>query len=103
MPTEYEFFNYMGIDYPDIASIDNARRALEVADRTLRGSVGEDVWELLPKDARARELVYIYADDIYTNRGASAKVSNAVRLSVQTMELQLRMELRRRRREVTGV
>lgn len=103
MPTIDDFFKYAGIDYADEVITSNASRALEAANRTLRGAVGKDVWALLPNDERARELVLIYADDLYTNRGASAKVSNAVRLSVQTMELQLRMELRRLRREVASV
>lgn len=104
MPTIDDFFKYAGIDYADEVITTNASRALATAERTLRGAVGEDVWTLLPDDERARELVLIYADDLYTNRGISAKVSNATRLAVQTMELQLCMELRRRRaREVSSV
>lgn len=104
MPTIDDFFKYAGIDYADAVITANASRALATADRTLRGAVGEDVWTLLPDDERARELVLIYADDLYTNRGVSAKVSNATRLAVQTMELQLSMELRRlRAREVSSV
>lgn len=104
MPTIDEVFQYLGIDYPDEVVTANAARALATAERTLRGAVGEDVWTLLPNDERARELVLIYTDDLYTNHGISAKVSNATRLAVQTMELQLCMELRRlRAREVSSV
>ena len=102
MPTIDEFFQYAGIDYPDEVVTGNATRALAAAERTLFGAVGADVWDLLPGDERAKELVFIYADDLYTNRGVSAKVANAVRLSVQTMELQLRMELRRLREVVSA-
>lgn len=103
MPTIDEVMQYLGIDYPDEVVTANVARALATAGRTLRGAVGEDVWALLPDDERAKELVLIYADDLYTNRGVSAKVSNATRLSVQTMELQLKLELRRLRLEVTSV
>ena len=103
MPNIEDFFKYAGIDYPDEVVTVNASRALSAAYQTLCGAVGADVWELLPDDERVRMLTLIYADDLYTNRGVSAKVSNAVRLSVQTMELQLRMELRRKRQEVASV
>lgn len=105
MPTIDEALKYLGIDYPDAVITANVTRAMATADRTLRGAVGEDVWDLLPGDERAKELVLIYMDDLYTNRGTSAKVSGATRRAVQTMELQLLMELRQKRaaREVSSV
>lgn len=102
MPTVDDFFQYAGIDYPDAVITANATRALNTADRTLRGAVGEDVWDLLPDDKRAKELVLIYADDLYSNRGMSAKVSGATRQLVHTMELQLQMELRAARGKEGG-
>lgn len=103
MPTVEEALQYMGYDYPDDVVTANVIRALATAEATLRGAVGDDVADLLPDDPRANELVLIYADDLFTNRGLSAKVSGATRRMVQDMELQLRMELRRKRAEVAGV
>ena len=66
--------------------------------------VGADVETLLPDDPRAKELVLIYTDDLYSQRGVSAKVSGATRNLVHSMELQLQMELRTARaQEVESV
>lgn len=93
MPTIEDALAYLGIDYADEAVIRNVTRALAAAGKTLEGAVGADVWKLMPNDERAKELTLIYLDDLYSDRGVSAKVSGAVRLSVATMELQLRLEL----------
>lgn len=89
-PEEYLF----GDVSPDQAARDNLYRALNAAIMTVRGAVGADVDALLPYDPRVKELVFIYMDDLYSNRGLSAKVGNATRQAVATMELQLKMELR---------
>lgn len=94
MPTKEELLQYLGIDYPDGVINANAARCLATAQRTLEGAVGDDVLKLMPKDERARELVLIYAEDLYSQRGVAAKVSGATRRQVADMELQLRMELR---------
>lgn len=104
MPTIGEALDYLGIDYTDDAVTRNVTRALAAADKTVRGAVGADIWDLMPNDERAKELVLIYTDDLYSNRGMSAKVSGAVRLSVATVELQLRLELGAlRAKEVSSV
>ena len=100
MPTYEEALDYLGIDYADEVVERNVKRALATAVKTLKGAVGNDVETLLPGDERVKELALIYTDDLYTNRGVSAKVSNAIRLSVATMELQLRLELRQLREKV---
>lgn len=97
MPNVDELLLYMGVDYPDEVIMANANRALAAAIKELHGAVGEDVDTLMPNDERAKELVLIYADDLYTNRGRSAKVSGATRAAVHTMEWQLRLELRQLR------
>lgn len=102
MPTLNDALEYMGIDYADEVVKSRVTKALEAAKQTLLGSVGEDVEELLPGDPRARELVLIYTDDLYSQRGLSAKVSNATRQMVSTMELQLRLELARKRETAGG-
>lgn len=100
MPTIDEALEYLGIDYEDAVTTANVARALDTAVKTLHGAVGADVEDLLPDDPRARELVLIYLDDLYSTRGISAKVSGATRQLVHTMELQLTLELRTLRREV---
>lgn len=104
MVTYEEALVHLGIDYPDESTKTIVTQKLAAAIKTLRGAVGEDVETFMPNDERAKELVITYLDDLYANRGTSAKVSGAVRLSVQTLELQLRLELRRlRAREVSSV
>jgi hypothetical protein len=102
MPNIEDALAYLGIDYADEAVTRNVTRALAAADKTLKGAVGADVWDLMPNDERAQELTLIYLDDLYSDRGVSAKVSGAVRLSVATMELQLRLELARLRADKAG-
>lgn len=100
MPTIEEALEYMGIDYPDAVITANVKRAMSAAEATIKGSIGKDVFELLPGDHRLKEIALVYTDDLYTNRGLSAKVSGATRNLVHTMELQLRLDLRARRKEV---
>ena len=89
-----EALQHLGIDYPDEVITANVARALKAADSTLRGAVGADVWDLMKDDGRAEELLLIYMDDLYSERGVSAKVSGATRRMVAAMELQLQLELR---------
>lgn len=99
MPTIEDALAYMGIDYPDELIRKNVTRALAAAIEVLRGAVGEDVDTLLPGDARVQELVLIYTDDLYSERGVSAKVSGATRRLVEDMVLQLQLDLRTLREE----
>lgn len=97
MPTIDDALASLGIDYPDDTVIKNVTRKLNAAIKTLYDAVGEDVYQLLPGDERADELVLTYLDDLYYNRGVSAKVSGSTRRMVADMEMQLRLELRRKR------
>lgn len=99
MPTVEDALIYMGIDYVDDVVTKNATRALATAKETLLGAVGDDLEKYLPEDPRAAELVLIYTDDLYSNRGVSAKVSGATRQLVHTMEQQLLLDLRKKREE----
>lgn len=99
MPTLEEALDYLGIDYADDLIKRNVTRALSSAAETLYGAVGEDVLELMPESSRAKELILIYMDDLYSERGVTAKVSGATRRKVADMELQLTMELRIHRKE----
>lgn len=102
MPTINEALQYLGIDYADELVTANVSRALATAQQVLYGAVGEDVETYLPADPRVTELVLIYTDDLYSDRGVSAKVSGSTRRLVADMELQLRLELRQAR-EGAGV
>lgn len=95
MPTLNDALNYMGIDYADAMVSANVQRALDTAKRILKGAVGEDIEKYLPNDERARELVLMYADDLYSERGVALKASAATRKLAADMELQLRLELKR--------
>lgn len=95
MPTLFDLLTYMGYDVTDDEVINkNADRALSTAIQLVHGGVGEDVETYLPGDSRVTELVLIYAEDLYSQRGLSAKVSNATRQLVRDTVLQLQMELR---------
>ena len=98
-----EALQELGIDYPDDVVTATVKRKMAAAEKTLDGSVGADLAEYLPDDPRAKELVLTYLSDLYDNRGTeSAKVSNATRRMVHSIELQLRLELRRAK-EAAGV
>lgn len=99
MPTVDDCLAYLGIDYADELVRKNVTRALASAVKVLHGAVGEAVEILLPNDPRAQELVLIYMDDLYSEKGVSAKVSGATRRMVADMEMQLRLELRTLREE----
>lgn len=95
--TVEEAIQSLGIDYVDDMVTANVSRKLKAAEQTLFGAVGEDVFDLMPDEPRAIELLTTYLDDLYYNRGVSAKVSGATRRLVADMELQLQMELRKLR------
>ena len=99
MPTLEDALGYMGIDYVDPQIRTNLTRAMSTARQTLLGAVGEDVETFLPGDPRIDELILIYTDDLYSERGVRAKVSNATRHLVANMVLQLRLELARKKEE----
>lgn len=93
MPSIEDVLAYLGIDYADETVTKNVQSAMNTAWQVLLGSIGADVEKYLPGDPRVAELVKIYTDDLYSERGVSAKVSNATRMLVHTMEWQLRLEL----------
>lgn len=94
MPTIEDARAYLGIDYADEVTDKNITRCLKTAQSVLYGAIGEDVEDFLPGDPRIEELQLIYMEDLYSQRGLAAKVSNAIRRQVSDMEQQLRMELR---------
>lgn len=92
MPTVEDVLAYLGIDYADNMVNRNIKRAIDVADSYLKGSIGDNY----PiDDPRAKELALIFISDLYDNRGMIEKVSGNVRRLVDDFSLQLRLELRR--------
>ena len=97
MPTLSDALDYMGIDYADTLVSKNAQRALNTAQSIVKGAVGDDVFDLMPQDDRVKELVLMYTDDLYSERGVALKVSAATRKLATDIELQVKLELRRLR------
>ena len=92
--TEAELIDYLGIDYAEDRMVkNNVVSAIVLADAYLRGAIGEDY---PTDDPRAKELAKIVAADIYNNRGMTEKIAYTVRKLVKDLELQLRLELRRK-------
>ena len=92
--TEAELLDYLGIDYADDRMVkSNVVSAIVLADAYLKGAIGEDY---PTDDPRAKELAKIVATDIYNNRGMTEKIAYTVRKLVKDLELQLRLELRRK-------
>ena len=83
---------HLGIDYPDDAVITNINRAINTADAYLKGSIGNNY---PTDDPRAKELALLLVADIYDNRELTTTVSTNTRKLVESMSLQLRLELRR--------
>lgn len=103
MPTIEEALQALGIDYTDEAVTANVTRKLAAANKRLQRAVGDDVWELLPEDPQAKELLFAYLEESYNEQGViSAKTSNARRAMVSDTELQLRLELARLRTAKEG-
>lgn len=93
-----EALQALGIDYTDEAVTVNVTRKLAAADKRLQRAVGDDVWELLPDDPQAKELLFAYLEEAYNEQGViSAKVVNVKRAAITDAELQLRLELARLR------
>lgn len=103
MPSYEEALQHLGIDYADDMVTANVIRALNAAKAYLQGAVGEDVFDLLPDNPKVGRLVLTYLQDLYDERGTSAKAGNAKREMIHSMEWQLKLELARKREEVGAV
>lgn len=98
MLTIEDALRHLGYDEedPDICMIVTGE--LEEAKQYLCGAIGDDIFELMPDDHRLNILLKAYLDDLHDDRGTtSAKANNAKRNMVGSTELQLRLELARRR------
>ena len=103
MPTIDEALQALGIDYTDAAVTANVNRKLQAANKRLQRAVGDDVWELLPEDPEAKELLFAYLEESYNEQGViSVKTTNAKRAMIVDAEIQLRLELARLRAAKEG-
>lgn len=108
MPTVEDALYYLGIDYADDMVKQNVQTALDAAVSVLYGAVGSDVREFLPDDARVKTLIMAYMADFYNERytekfSTGQKASSAQRHLIQTMEWQVKLELRRLRSDANAV
>ncbi len=101
MPTLEEVLDYLGIDYADETVKNNVTHALNAAIAAVKGAVGEDVLDFLPDNPKVKELVFLYTADLYDERNTSTLKANAVnRRILDSMEWQLKLELRRKKEEL---
>lgn len=92
----------LGYDYTDATVVAICKRKLDAAEKRLRRAVGDDIWDLLPNDPEAIDLLMCYLEETFNEQGVtSAKVSNAKRAAVVDAELHLRLELARLREEAS--
>ena len=94
MPTMNDAMVYLGIEpeYADNRIQQNVSDALSAAIGLLRGGVGANADTVFAEDARARQLVLLYTDDLYSERTLGTKANAAQRRLADSLELQLRME-----------
>ena len=52
----------MGYDYTDPVIVATGTRKLAAAEKRLKRAVGDDIWELLPDDPEALELLMAYLE-----------------------------------------
>ena len=88
--TQQEVADYLGVSITDARFQRRCTHLIKVADRTLKGSIGEDY---PTDDNRAKELALIIISDLYDNHELTDKVSGNVRRLIQDFQLQLRVEL----------
>lgn len=102
MPTIAEILQYLGIDYADEVVVANVTSALNDAKSYLQSAVGDDIFERLPDDPKVARLLKVYTQEMYDERGTSAKAGSAKREMIHSLEWQLRLELARLREAEEG-
>ena len=101
MPTFEEALDYLGIDYADHVIRQNVQRALDAAVGVIRGAVGEAVYDMFPGSPKLKELTLLHVADLYDERNTTTLKANAVnRRIVDSIEWQLKMELRRKKEKL---
>ncbi|MBO3443409.1 head-tail connector protein [Clostridium sp. CCUG 7971] len=91
-----EVKGYLGIDYIDEPTEKRLVHLIKVSDKILEGSIGKDY----PKDDdRAKEIALIIIEDLFDNHSMNDKVTGNTRKLVESMSLQLILELRREKKD----
>lgn len=102
MVTVKDALEHLGYDDYDAVIARRVQRALNTGYAKMRGAVGEDVEKYIPNDPRIDDLVLCYTAEAYDNREGSQKQASVRSRHAHDLELQLRMELRRKKREAAA-
>ena len=89
--TAQDVKDYLGIDYTDDATDRLISNMLLTADAYMKGAVGEGY---PVDDERVKQVQKIVISDLYDHRELSDKVSGATRRIVDSMLMQVRLEMR---------
>lgn len=87
-----EVKDYLGIDYTDDATDRLISQMLLVSDAYMKGALGEGY---PVSDERVKTVEKIIISDLYDHRDLSDKVSGATRRVVDSMLMQVRLEMRK--------
>ena len=102
MTTLEEALGYLGIDYADEIVSQNVQRALNAAVGIVRGAIADDVYEVLADCEKLNEFTLLHTADLYDERNTTTLKTSAVnRRIVTVMEIQLRIEYRRKKEDST--
>ena len=102
MVTLQDAYDELGYDEVDDVITRKVTRDLNAAKAMMRGAVGEDVEEYLPGDPRIDELVLYFLGEVHDCHGGGQKQAAARSRHAVDIELQLKMELRRKKEETAG-
>lgn len=89
--TAQDVKDYLGIDFTDDATDRLISNMLLTADAYMKGAVGEGY---PVDDERVKQVQKIIISDLYDHRDLSDKVSGAVRRLVDSILMQVRLEMR---------
>lgn len=94
--TVQEVCDFIPLDEPDESVKRNVERLIKVADRYLKGRIGENY----PKDdERAQQSALLTIKELYLNSSSTDTMSNNVKKLVDDFCLQLQQEMRRKNDE----
>ena len=91
MVTTEEACRYLGIDFDDPDVIRNIEDLCITANAYMKGALGEDHPQ---HDPRVKQVEKLLICDLYDHREMSDKVSGATRRLVDSMLLQVKLEMR---------
>lgn len=91
--TLQEARDYCGADIEDDTNDRLLKRLISLADQALQGSLGE---EYPRDDERAKQLALFIIDEWYNNGAKSQKMSSAIQRMINSFELQIKVEMRRK-------